>query len=45
MPALALLDRPVWSRPTQWTVIAIRVYLVLAAVLLVVRTVQLASGR
>ena len=44
MPPLALLDRPVWSTSRKLGMLVLRGYLVLAAVLLVVKVVQLALG-
>ncbi len=45
MPPLALLDRPPWSPGRKAAMIALRVYLVVAVGLLVVKAVQLASGQ
>jgi Mn2+/Fe2+ NRAMP family transporter len=45
MPPLALLSRPVWSRTTRFAMIALRCYLVVAVLLLLVKAVELASGR
>jgi NRAMP (natural resistance-associated macrophage protein)-like metal ion transporter len=42
MPPLALLNRPVWSTARQSGMLVLRGYLVLAALLLVVKVVQLA---
>jgi NRAMP (natural resistance-associated macrophage protein)-like metal ion transporter len=44
MPPLALLGRPEWSRGRLSGMWALRVYLVVAVVLLVVKAVQLGSG-
>jgi NRAMP (natural resistance-associated macrophage protein)-like metal ion transporter len=44
MPPLALLNRPVWSTSRRVGMLALRAYLVVAAVLLVVKVVQLAVG-
>jgi NRAMP (natural resistance-associated macrophage protein)-like metal ion transporter len=44
MPPLALLDRPPWSRTRSLVVGGLRAYLVLAVLLLVVKSVQLALG-
>jgi hypothetical protein len=45
MAPLALLDRPAWSPMRSVAIGALRVYLVLAVLLLMVKTVQLALGR
>ncbi len=45
MPPLALLERPVWSRGRRWSMLALRVYLVIAVVLLAVRAVQIGIGQ
>jgi hypothetical protein len=42
MPPLALLERPVWSAGRKAGMLLLRGYLVVAMVLLVVKTVQLA---
>ncbi len=42
MPPLALLERPVWSTSRKISMLALRGYLVVASLLLVVRVVQLA---
>jgi NRAMP (natural resistance-associated macrophage protein)-like metal ion transporter len=44
MPPLALLGRPEWSRGRTIAMWALRVYLVVAVVLLLVKAVQLGSG-
>jgi hypothetical protein len=44
MPALALLERPEWSLGRRAAMYALRGYLVVAAVLLLVKTVQLGTG-
>ena len=44
MPPLTLLERPVWSRGRKWSMLALRVYLVVAVVLLAVRAVQIGIG-
>jgi NRAMP (natural resistance-associated macrophage protein)-like metal ion transporter len=44
MPPLALLGRPPWSRGRVITMWGLRVYLVIAVVLLLVKAVQLGSG-
>jgi len=44
MPPLATLERPVWSRGRRAGMYALRVYLVVAVLLLVVKAVQLALG-
>ena len=44
MPPLALLGRPVWSRGRRAAMTALWVYLALAIVLLLVKTVQLGLG-
>ncbi len=41
MPPLALLDRPKWSRTRLITMYALRGYLVVAVVLLLVKAIQL----
>ncbi|MDA8292185.1 MAG: divalent metal cation transporter [Actinomycetota bacterium] len=43
MPSLALLERPRWSRSRRWSMAALRGYLVIAVVLLVVKAVQLGT--
>jgi Mn2+/Fe2+ NRAMP family transporter/uncharacterized protein YceK len=43
MPPLALLERPVWSPGRKLAMLVLRGYLVIAVVLLVVKTVQLGS--
>jgi hypothetical protein len=44
MPPLALLGRPVWSRGRRAAMLAMWVYLALAVVMLLVKTVQLGIG-
>jgi Mn2+/Fe2+ NRAMP family transporter len=44
MPPLALLDRPVWSRTRLVGMWSLRIYLVIAVVLLLVKAVQLGTG-
>jgi NRAMP (natural resistance-associated macrophage protein)-like metal ion transporter len=44
MPPLALLNRPAWSPGRKIGILALRGYLVIAVVLLVVKAVQLAVG-
>ncbi len=44
MPSLALLGRPEWSRGRRFAMYALRLYLVLAAALLLVKAVQLGAG-
>jgi Mn2+/Fe2+ NRAMP family transporter len=44
MPPLALLNRPVWSPTRKAGMLALRAYLAIAAVLLVVKVIQLALG-
>jgi Mn2+/Fe2+ NRAMP family transporter len=44
MPPLALLGRPEWSRGRKIAMSSLRIYLVLAVVLLVVKAVQLGTG-
>jgi hypothetical protein len=44
-PPLALLNRPTWSASRKFGMLALRGYLVLAAVLLVVKVIQLAVGQ
>jgi hypothetical protein len=44
MPPLALLGRPPWSRGRIVTMWGLRVYLVIAVVLLLVKAVQLGAG-
>ncbi|MGI8564481.1 MAG: NRAMP family divalent metal transporter [Candidatus Dormibacter sp.] len=44
MPPLALLDRPTWSPMRRFGMSALRAYLVIAALLLVVKSIQLAAG-
>jgi len=44
MPSLALLERPRWSRGRRWSMVTLRIYLVLAVVLLLVKAVQLGTG-
>ena len=41
MPALNLLQRPTWSRGRLWAMYALRGYLVLAVLLLLVKAIQL----
>jgi Mn2+/Fe2+ NRAMP family transporter len=45
MPPLALLERPVWSRGRLAGMYALRGYLVIAVLLLIVKAVELATGR
>jgi hypothetical protein len=44
MPPLALLGRPVWSRGRRVAMFVLWVYLALAVVMLLVKTVQLGLG-
>ncbi len=44
MPALALLERPVWSLARRIAMVALSVYVVLAIILLGVKAFQLATG-
>jgi NRAMP (natural resistance-associated macrophage protein)-like metal ion transporter len=44
MPPAALLSRPVWSTARRLAIVALGSYMVLAVALLLVKTVQLASG-
>ncbi|HUY29438.1 MAG TPA: NRAMP family divalent metal transporter [Acidimicrobiales bacterium] len=44
MPSLALLERPRWSRGRRWSMVTMRVYLVIAVLLLLVKAVQLGTG-
>jgi Mn2+/Fe2+ NRAMP family transporter len=44
MPPLALMDRPAWSTTRVIAVGGLRVYLVLAILLLLVKSIQLATG-
>ncbi len=44
MPALALLERPIWSPARRIAMVTLSVYVVLAIVLLGVKAFQLASG-
>ncbi len=44
MPPLALLDRPVWSRTRLVGMWSLRVYLLIAVVLLLVKAVQIGTG-
>ena len=44
MPPLALLNRPEWSPARKFAILALRVYLVIAVLLLIVKAVQLALG-
>jgi hypothetical protein len=44
MPPLALLGRPPWSRGRIVTMWGLRIYLVIAVVLLLVKAVQLGAG-
>jgi hypothetical protein len=44
MPPLALLTRPVWSRTRLVGMWSLRIYLVIAASLLVVKAIQLGTG-
>jgi hypothetical protein len=45
MPPLALLNRPEWSPGRKFAILALRIYLVIAVILLIVKAVQLALGR
>jgi len=44
MPPLALLQRPAWSRGRLVGMWALRIYLVLAVLLLLVKAIELATG-
>ena len=44
MPPLALLGRPEWSRGRKLAMSSLRIYLIVAVVLLVVKAVQLGTG-
>jgi Mn2+/Fe2+ NRAMP family transporter len=44
MPPATLLSRPIWSRSRQTAMIALGSYMVIALVMLIVKTVQLAGG-
>lgn len=44
MPPLSLLNRPTWSPGRKFAILALRGYLVIAVVLLIVKAVQLAAG-
>jgi Mn2+/Fe2+ NRAMP family transporter len=44
MPPLALLNRPTWSLGRRVAILALRVYLVIAVLLLIVKAIQLAIG-
>ncbi len=44
MPQLALLQRPVWSRGRTFGMWTLRIYLVVAVLLLIVKAVQLGTG-
>jgi NRAMP (natural resistance-associated macrophage protein)-like metal ion transporter len=44
MPPLALVARPTWSRGRKFAMYTLRVYLVVAVVLLIVKSVQLGTG-
>ena len=44
MPPLALLNRPEWSPSRKFLILALRGYLVVAVILLVVKAIQLAVG-
>jgi NRAMP (natural resistance-associated macrophage protein)-like metal ion transporter len=44
MPPLALLDRPEWSPGRKVAILVLRIYLVVAVILLIVKAVQLALG-
>jgi hypothetical protein len=44
MPPLAELTRPVWSTTRKVGMLTLRAYLVIAVILLIVKTVQLATG-
>jgi hypothetical protein len=43
MPQLALLERPVWSRSRTMTMWTLRIYLVAAVLLLIVKAVQIGT--
>jgi hypothetical protein len=45
MPPLALVERPTWSRGRTVGMLALRGYLVVAMLLLVVKAVELVLGR
>jgi hypothetical protein len=44
MPPLALLSRPQWSSGRRAGMLALGAYMVIATILLVVKTVQLGGG-
>jgi hypothetical protein len=44
MPPLALLGRPQWSRGRKFGMYTLRAYLVVAVVLLIVKSIQLGTG-
>jgi hypothetical protein len=44
MPPLTLLNRPTWSPGRKLAILALRGYLVIAVVLLIVKAVQIAVG-
>jgi hypothetical protein len=44
MPPLALLSRPTWSPGRKFAMLALRAYLVVSVVLLVVKAIQLGGG-
>ena len=44
MPPLEMLPKPMWSTTRKVAMLTLRAYLLIAAVLLVVRVVQLALG-
>jgi NRAMP (natural resistance-associated macrophage protein)-like metal ion transporter len=44
MPPATLLSRPIWSRARQTAMLALGSYMVIALVMLIVKTVQLAGG-
>jgi hypothetical protein len=44
MPPLALLNRPTWSHGRKIAMFALRMYLAVAVLLLIVKAIQLAVG-
>jgi hypothetical protein len=44
MPQLALLERPVWSRGRTAAMWTLRIYLVAAVLLLIVKAVEIGGG-
>ena len=44
MPPLAVLERPAWSRGRMAGMLALRAYLVVAMLLLIVKAIQLVLG-